>query len=165
MIVMTLLTPAPDPASLTGAGVRLPPLHICTTPALPWYRSTGFFAVVVVVIFVAPQRCVSFRHSMEFFRKDRYGTASGSFAVSSTAMVTPLKDQNTLDYAGIERPDRAPDRRRRSTAFSPLGTTGEAPAPAGGTTPRGGGADPASRWQAGVPVVIGVHGYVAGRGR
>jgi SSS family solute:Na+ symporter len=53
MITMTLLTPAPAPASLVGlvydsSAVRVPE----ATKSL-WYQSTAFYAAIVVVIFIA----------------------------------------------------------------------------------------------------------------
>jgi SSS family solute:Na+ symporter len=52
MVVVTFLTPAPAPASLAGlvydSSIAVP----AETVRMPWYRTVGFYAAVVVVIFV-----------------------------------------------------------------------------------------------------------------
>jgi len=52
MVTMTLLTPAPDPASLTGLVYDSSIARVPETTKSLWYQSTAFYAVVVVVIFI-----------------------------------------------------------------------------------------------------------------
>ena len=52
MITMTFLTKAPDPDSLTGLVYDSSLAAVPETTKQQWYRTTAFYAVVVIVIFV-----------------------------------------------------------------------------------------------------------------
>jgi SSS family solute:Na+ symporter len=52
MIATTFLTPAPDPASLAGLVYDSSIAAVAETIKPVWYRTTAFYAAIVVVIFV-----------------------------------------------------------------------------------------------------------------